>query len=65
MREMGAVHPAIREQRAWPAASHLGRQSVGFGTNGVNTNEAAAKMRNFERLGKQVPLGTFGKINIT
>ena len=30
-------------------------------TNGVNTNGAAAKVMNFDRLGKKVRPGTFGK----
>ena len=33
-------------------------------TNGVNTNEAAAKVINFTRLREKVHPGTFGKINI-
>ena len=33
-------------------------------TNGVNTNGAAAKVMNFDRLGKKVRPGTFGKIQI-
>ena len=33
-------------------------------TNGVNTNGAAAKVMNFDRLGKKVRPGTFGKIKV-
>ena len=33
-------------------------------TNGVNTNGAAAKVVNFDRLGKRVHPVTFGEINI-
>ena len=33
-------------------------------TNGVNTNGADAKVMIFERLGKKVRPGTFGKINV-
>ena len=33
-------------------------------TNGVNTNGAAAKVMNFDRLEKKVRPGTFGKSNI-
>ena len=33
-------------------------------TNGVNTNGAAAKVMNFDRLGEQVRPGTFGKIQV-
>ena len=38
--------------------------AVWLRTNGVNPNGAAAKVRNFDRLGKKVRPGTFGKINI-
>ena len=34
-------------------------------TNGVNTNRAAAKVMNFDRLGKKVRPGTFGKIKVS
>ena len=34
------------------------------GTNGVNTNGAAAKGMNFDRVGKKVRPGTLGKINV-
>ena len=33
-------------------------------TNGVNTNGAAAKVTHFDRLGKKVRPGTFGKKQI-
>ena len=33
-------------------------------TNGVNTNGAAAKVMNFDRLGKKVRHGYFGKIKV-
>ena len=33
-------------------------------TNGVNTSGAAAKVINFDRLGKKVRPGTFGKIQV-
>ena len=33
-------------------------------TNGVNTNGAAAKEMNFDRLGKKVRPGTFGNIKV-
>ena len=33
-------------------------------TNGVNTNGAAAKVMIFDRLGKKVHPGTFGKIKV-
>ena len=33
-------------------------------TNGVNTNGAAAKVVNFDRLGKKVCPGTFGRIKV-
>ena len=33
-------------------------------TNGVNTNGAAAKVMNFDRLEKKVRRGTFGKIRV-
>ena len=33
-------------------------------TNGVNTNGAAAKATNVDRLGKKVSPGTFGKIKL-
>ena len=33
-------------------------------TNGVNTNGAAAKAINFDRLGKKLTPGTFGKIKV-
>ena len=33
-------------------------------TNGVNTNGAAAKVRTFDGLGKEVRLGTFGNIQV-
>ena len=33
-------------------------------TNGVNTNGAAAKVLNFDRLGKKVRSGTFGEIKV-
>ena len=33
-------------------------------TNGVNTNGAAAKVMNFDRLGEKVRPGTFGKIKV-
>ena len=33
-------------------------------TNGVNTNRAAAKVMDFDRLGKKVGPGTFGKIKV-
>ena len=35
-----------------------------FQTNGVDTNGAAAKVMIFDRLGKKVRHGTFGKIEI-
>ena len=43
------------------------RPSEGFArlrTNGVNNNGAAAKEMNFDRLGKKVRPGTFGKIKV-
>ena len=33
-------------------------------TNGVSTNGAAAKVMNFDRLGKKVRPGTFGNIKV-
>ena len=33
-------------------------------TNGVNTNGAAATVMNFDRLGKNIRPGTFGKIKV-
>ena len=33
-------------------------------TNGVNTHGAAAKVMNFDRLGKKVHPGTFGKVKV-
>ena len=33
-------------------------------TNGVNTNGAGAKVMSFDRLGKKVRPGTFGKIKV-
>ena len=33
-------------------------------TNGVRTNGAAAKVRNFDRWGKKVHFVTFGKIRV-
>ena len=33
-------------------------------TNGVNTNEAAAKIVIFDRLGEKLHPGTFGKIQV-
>ena len=33
-------------------------------TNGVNTNGVAAKVINFDRLGKKLRPGTFGKIKV-
>ena len=33
-------------------------------TNGVNTNRAAAKVMDFDRLGEKVRPGTFDKINV-
>ena len=33
-------------------------------TNGVSTNRAAAKVMNFDRLGKKVRSGTFGMIKV-
>ena len=33
-------------------------------TNGVDTNRAAAKVMNFDRLGKKVHPGTFGKTKV-
>ena len=34
------------------------------GANGVSTNGAAAKVRNFDRLGKKVRPGTFWNIKV-
>ena len=34
---------------------------IWFWTNGVNTHGAAAKAKNFDRLGKKVRPGTFGR----
>ena len=33
-------------------------------TNGVNTNGAAAKVMNFDRLGEKVHPGTFGNLKV-
>ena len=38
--------------------------SLWLRTNGVRTNEAAAKVTNFDRLGKKVRPGTFGKMKV-
>ena len=42
----------------------LREEVPGLRTNGVNTNGAAAKVMNFDRLGKKVRPGTFGKIKV-
>ena len=44
--------------------SSLARGQIWFRTNGVNTNGATAKVMQFDRSGKKVRPGTFGKINI-
>ena len=36
----------------------------GCGTKGVNTNGAAAKVNDFDRLGKKVRPGPFGNIKV-
>ena len=41
-----------------------GQSSGRLRTNGVNTNGAAAKVMNSDRLGKRVRPGTFGKIKV-
>ena len=46
--------PTVRD----PAARRL------LATNGVNTNGAAAKVMNFDRLGEKVRPGTFGNIKV-
>ena len=38
--------------------------SVGYGSNGVDTNGVAAKGTNFDTLGEKVRPGTFGKIKV-
>ena len=42
----------------------LARCSPWLRTNGVNTNGAAAKVMDFDRLGKKVRPGTFGEIKV-
>ena len=54
------ILPRSRWRRAAPAP----RCRPGSRTNGVNTKGAAAKIRNFDRLGKSVRPGTFGKFKI-
>ena len=41
-----------------------GEGLVGLRTSGVHTTGAAAKVMNFDRLGKKVRPGTFGKIKV-
>ena len=41
-----------------------GTRGIWLRTNGVNTNGAAAKVMNFDRLGKKVHPSTFGKIRV-
>ena len=68
---------AVRELQVVRAAAHA-RQAVvdddvaplaghaepRLRTNGVNTNGAAAKVMNLDRLGKKVRPGTFGNIKV-
>ena len=43
---------------------HNSMLGCGQMVNGVNTNGAAAKVINFDRLGKKVSPATFGKIKV-
>ena len=54
-----------REEESQPACSFAALRlapRLGCKTNGVNTNGAAAKVMNFDRLGKKVRPGTFVNI---
>ena len=62
-----AAPPEVRARPRERADLQEARAVLGAGigwlrTNGVNTNGAAAKAMNFDRLGKKVHPGTFGKI---
>ena len=61
-RELGT--PAGAEMSPRSNAQSVGLYSCWLRTNGVNTNEAAAKVMNFDRLGKKVRPGTFGNIKV-
>ena len=56
-----APSPAGRAARALAERS---RRFLWSRTNGVNTIGAAAKVTNFDRLGKKVRPGTVGKIKV-
>ena len=49
----------IKVHSPWTMSVHV---VIWLRTNGVNTNGAAAKVINFDRLGKKVRPGTFGNI---
>ena len=54
----------VASQVAHDAIAARGRGGLWLRTNGVNTNGAAAKVMNFDRLGKKVRPGTFGNMKV-
>ena len=56
-------HQNLTEFHSAPARPFRGiEHAFWLWTNGVNTNGAAAEVRNFDRLGENIRPGTFGKI---
>ena len=58
----GRVAQHVERPRPEPAT--IPDRDIWLRTIGVNTNGAAAKVMNFDRLGKKVRPGTFGKIKV-
>ena len=58
-----SARPTPRSAAVSAVASRMA-DPIWLRTNGLNTNGAAAKIMNFDRLGKNVRPGTFGKIKV-